>query len=430
MAITRTIQRKRKTRPMTEIAIPQAQTLNVADLKTDGKNPNRMSKEQHERLATSIKKYGFIVPIITNKDLLIADGEQRWTVAKSLGMKQVSVIRLPVEEVDRKLLRQVLNKLRGEHELLLDAEEFDSIIELGGKDDLQHLLNLSDSDLEQYLRELNPTAEDKFEPQSLDEVETGISKGDIIQLGTHRLICGDITEPLTLERLIGDNKIDCVFTDPPYNCNYSSKNEFLNNYDKGNRIQKPIENDNIDIEPLLLQTWTNIKPFMADYNAVYICGVSSSLHNLFDTLAKADYFIHQVLVWEKNNIVLGRQDYENQHEFIVYGWFGKHKFYGRNQRSVWHIDKPNKSDLHPTMKPLPLVMKAVLNSSQPNSNVLDMFGGSGSTLIVCEDTGRNCYMSEIDPRYCEIICQRWEKYTGQKRKKVKENDQPQTSQPT
>lgn len=137
---------------MLEIQIPQAEIVNINTLSVDNKNPNKMSKEQHERLATSIKKYGFIVPIITNKDLLIADGEQRWTVAKSLGMSQVPIIRLPVEEVDRRLLRQVLNKLRGEHDRELDAEEFENIIELGGEKDLKYLLALSDEKLDGYLK--------------------------------------------------------------------------------------------------------------------------------------------------------------------------------------------------------------------------------------------------------------------------------------
>ena len=143
------------------INIPLPEKVNTSDLKTDGCNPNKMTKEQHERLATSIKKWGFIVPIITNKDLLIADGEQRWTVAKSLGMNQVLIIRLPVEEVDRRLLRQFLNKLRGEHDRQLDAEEFNNIIQLGGEEELKYLLNLSDEKLDGYIKEEEPIGYEK-----------------------------------------------------------------------------------------------------------------------------------------------------------------------------------------------------------------------------------------------------------------------------
>ena len=153
------------------ISIPTAELVAVVDLKTDQQNPNKMSKEQHERLAASIKKWGFIVPIITNKDLLIADGEQRWTVAKSLGMTQVSVIRLPVEDVDRRLLRQVLNKLRGEHELLLDAEEFRKIIDADREGDLKYLLGLEDDDLKKYLN----TAKDESFPEKELDPEIGLT---------------------------------------------------------------------------------------------------------------------------------------------------------------------------------------------------------------------------------------------------------------
>jgi len=141
------------------IQIPAVETVPISSLKCDGDNPNRMTKQEHERLATSIKKFGFIVPIITNRDLLIADGEQRWVVAHDLGMIEVPVVRLPVEDVDRRLLRQVLNKLRGEHELLLDANEFAKIVEMGKEDDLKHLLDLNDNELQRYL-----TAKEWFDP--------------------------------------------------------------------------------------------------------------------------------------------------------------------------------------------------------------------------------------------------------------------------
>jgi ParB-like chromosome segregation protein Spo0J len=136
-----------------EILVPEPEVVATSALKVDGKNPNKMSREQHERLKTSIQKFGFIVPIITNKDLLIADGEQRWIVAKELAMPNVFVIRLQVEDVDRRLLRQVLNKLKGTHDRELDAEEFETIIELGREDDLKYLLNLSDDKLDGYLKE-------------------------------------------------------------------------------------------------------------------------------------------------------------------------------------------------------------------------------------------------------------------------------------
>jgi ParB-like chromosome segregation protein Spo0J len=169
-----------------EILVPNPEVVATSELKVDGKNPNKMSREQHERLKTSIKKYGFIVPIITNKDLLIADGEQRWIVAKELAMSNVLVIRLPVEEVDRRLLRQVLNKLKGTHDRELDAEEFEAIIELGREDDLKYLLNLSDDKLDGYLKEEESIGYEKqFEVvvECEDEINQEATYNKLIQEG-------------------------------------------------------------------------------------------------------------------------------------------------------------------------------------------------------------------------------------------------------
>jgi hypothetical protein len=266
---------------MQEIQIPPPELIETSKLTVHKThlNPNKMTREQLDRLKTSIKKFGFIVPIITNKDLVIADGEQRWIVANELAMPKVLVVRLPVEEVDRLLIQQVMNSqaVRGMHDLLLDAMSFENIIDLGGKDDLKYLLDLTDGKLERYLNELHPPAqEDEFEGTELEKVQTDIKQGDIIQLENHRLMCGDSSKDSN--SFVKDITVKMVLTDPPY-----------------------------DI-------------------------------------------------------------------------------------------------------------------------ILDLFGGSGSTLIACEQTGRTCYMMEIDPRYCEIIAQRWEKYTGQKRKIIKNCEKPCTQE--
>lgn len=202
---------------MTEnVTILQPENVDITLLKTDGQNPNRMTKEQHERLATSIKKYGFIVPIITNRDLLIADGEQRFEVAKSLGMPQVPVIRLDVQDVDRRLLRQVLNKLRGEHELVADALEFEKIIQAGHEDDLKHLLDLNDSQLERYLSEIREPKPEDYEIPEIEKIQTDIKRGDIYQLGKHRLMCGDATIEADYDQLFQNASPRMIFADPPY----------------------------------------------------------------------------------------------------------------------------------------------------------------------------------------------------------------------
>lgn len=416
----------------TEIPIPQAELTNVSDLKTDGKNPNRMTKEQHERLATSIKKYGFIVPIITNKDLLIADGEQRWTVAKSLGMTHVSVVRLPVEEVDRRLLRQVLNKLRGEHELLLDAEEFEAIIDLGAKDDLKYLLDLTDGKLERYLNELHPPEEETYEIPEIDKVQTDIKLGDIIQLGRHRLMCGDSTVPLNIDTFLNGAKPRMIFTDPPYGVAFDKhtlKDNCFKRDPQGNKSGSGFRNwgklkgdDSIDTFLKFLEATVSLKE-----GSWYLCTASKYIGQVLGKLEELGIYYATPIIWVKENFVLSWERYKAQHENIIFCGEGAHPtgvksiWYGKNNEStVWQInrDNMNKDAKHPTQKPLALVARALFNSSQPEDLIYDAFGGSGTTLMACEQHQRTCYMMELSEKFCEVICQRWEAYTGQKRKLV------------
>ncbi len=416
---------------MQDIIVPTPETVNTDTLKVDGKNPNKMSKEQHERLASSIKKWGFIVPIITNKDLLIADGEQRWTVAKSLGMNQVSVIRLPVEEVDRRLLRQVLNKLRGEHELLLDAEEFEAIIDLGHKDDLKYLLDLTDGKLERYLLELHPPEEETYQIPEIDKVQTEIKQGDIIQLGNHTLMCGDSTNQQHVDQLLNGAAVEMVFTDPPYGVAFD-KHEMKDDCFRRNPTAK---------QPSGFRNWGEIKgdetletylKFIEVISARlkekswYLCAPSKALYEIFGKLRELGIYYATPIIWVKENFVLSWERYKAQHENIIYCGDGAHPtgpksiWYGKNNEStIWQINRPKTADLrHPTQKPVELVIRAITNSSQPKQGVADFFCGSGTTLLACEQVNRVCYAMEIEPRYCEIICQRWESYTNQKRKLV------------
>jgi len=386
-------------------------------LKVDGDNPNTMTDKQHARLKTSIEKYGFIIPIITNKDLLIADGEQRLTVAQSLQMKTVPVIRLPVEDVDRRLLRQVLNKLRGEHELLADAQEFQKIIEAGRTDDLKHLLDLSDNGLEKYLREIREVKDEDYEVPEIDKIQTDIKRGDIIQLGNHRLMCGDSTAKQDVEQLMNGKLANMFFSDPPYGVDYASKNEWLNEMDKGNHIQTAYANDSIKNYPQFLRKWLSYIP-LENYNTIYIWSGNYQLFELLLASHENGIDFRTILIWVKNNHVLSRCDYQPKHELCCYGWKGKHKYYGGMKTTILNYDKPVTNKLHPTMKPIEMLSYIIPDGCQKGDIVLDYFGGSGSTLIACEQTGRTCYMMEIDPRYCQVIIDRWEAYTGQKAEKM------------
>jgi DNA modification methylase len=260
------------------------------------------------------------------------------------------------------------------------------------------------------------TEQDYFEVK--DENKFDVQPGDVWILGRHRLVCADSRYPSTIEILMDGQKADMIFTDPPYGVAYNQKNEFLNKIHKGNSRQDDITNDDI----------SDYRKFFSDFlgaggvhlkqeNSIYITMSGNKLKELNEAFDDQGIKWGQVLVWVKNNHVLGRQDYANKCEFIVYGWKGKHKFYGGFQTTVWQCKKPLISKLHPTMKPLEIIEMAILNSTKTAGTVLDMFGGSGSTLIACEQLGRTCFMAEIEPKYCSVIIDRWQTYTRKKARK-------------
>ncbi|GAF88777.1 unnamed protein product, partial [marine sediment metagenome] len=280
-------------------------------------NPNVMTKKQHRRLKTSLKKYGFIVPIITNKNLLIADGEQRWTIAKELDMKQVSVIRLPVEDVDRRLLRQVLNKLKGEHELIADAHEFEKIIAAGRKDDLKHLLALSDNQLERYLQEIRETKEENYEIPEIDKIQTNIKRGDIYTLGNHRLMCGDATNKQDVESLMDCNKSDMIFTDPPYGIDYLPNSDLK----RLGKLAGDVDYRQTPQDfPVIKNMIPNLTTSCRAGAPIYICTGWSTIGLIIDSLRMQECHIYSVLVWDRKTprLLPRPQDYIPVNEFIVY----------------------------------------------------------------------------------------------------------------
>lgn len=248
--------------------------------------------------------------------------------------------------------------------------------------------------------------------------------GDIYQLGRHRLMCGDSTNADNMAALMGDNRADMVFTDPPYNVAIGSKNAFLNSVQKAGRCTEDIANDkgmtDEEIgEKLWKPAFINMRDFSKDCCSLYVTMPQGGTHMMMMMMmARAAWQVKHELMWLKNSptFSMGRLDYDYQHEPILYGWNKSHVFYGKGEqnKSVWKFDKPRKCDLHPTMKPIPLVVNALLNSSKENDIILDAFGGSGTTLIACEQTNRNARLMEFDAKYVDVIIDRWEKFTGEK----------------
>ena len=242
--------------------------------------------------------------------------------------------------------------------------------------------------------------------------------GDIWLLGDHRLVCGDATQREATQRLVGQSRAAMTFTDPPYNVDYGHHGGAPR---KGSK--RTIVNDNLEtaFEPFLEKACRNILDFTD--GAAYICMSSSELHTLQRAFVSAGGHWSTFIIWAKNTFTIGRSDYQRQYEPILYGWRegAQHYWCGdRDQGDVWHVEKPTSSPLHPTMKPLLLIEKAIQNSSKPGDKVLDLFLGSGSTLIACERTGRTCYGMELEPLYVDIARMRWEAFTKEKAQLLKE----------
>ena len=410
------------------ILIPRTDIIDINKLSSDGKNPNKMTKKQHAALNHSIGKYGFIIPIITNKDLLIADGEQRWTVAKSMGLKQVPVVVLPIKDVDRRILRQVLNKLRGEHEQLLDLDEYKLIFADGGKDELKSLLAMQDKEfhfVNEYIRGLGL-------PEQNDEIPTKVSsivkRGDLWTLGKHRLLCGDSTKEDEVKRLMNGKKADMVFTDPPYNTGMTEKsqsqpNKRLESKNGSTRLSHMFNDSFTDEEwQLFISKFTKIYyEILKDDAVAYICLDWRRNHELIPHIKNAGFTLSNIIVWDKMIHGLG-SDYKYTYEVINVCKKGNpelntHQGY-REYSDVWHIErKIGKDEDHATKKPIELCERAIRHVLNVTV-VVDLFGGSGSTLLSCERLNKQCFMMELDERYCDVIIARWENLTGKKAVKV------------
>jgi len=241
----------------------------------------------------------------------------------------------------------------------------------------------------------------------------------IWKLGKHRLILGDATNKEDLDRLIEKEKITLILTDPPYGVGYvEGKQDFLKtiHHDSKGKEFPIIQGDGVDSDYYKFSTkWLEaVKPYLKNKNSFYIFNGDAKLRELFNALYDTKYTKSSILIWLKNHIVVGRKDYHPQHELIVYGWYGSHLYFGNRDKTALFYPKPNKSKLHPTMKPPALLRRLIYHSTKPGDTVLDPFGGSGSTLIACEQLGRVCFMAELEESYCTTIIERWEKLTGQK----------------
>ena len=392
--------------------------IEINKLKPATYNPRQISTKQYKDLKSSVEKFGLVDPIITNKDFTIIGGHQRYKICKELKHKEIDCVVLDLSKEEERELNIRLNKNTGDFDMDILANEFDidELVDWGFK----HI----DLDIN-----IDKITEGNTEDDHIPEVkESRVKLGDVWKLGKHRLMCGDSTKESDVNKLMNGEKADMVFTDPPYGIDFTGQllsnttkdGKKIHNHKGANTKYKKIKNDELQETDLLdfcdrfIKQLINCKP-----TAWYICFSQTEIDILLSSMRLNNLSWKNVIVWLKNQANLSPNDYKHRYEPIVYGQSGS-SFYGERykQEDVWEFQRTLKNDLHPTMKPIPLIENAIKNSSKKNEIVLDIFLGSGSTLIACEKTNRICYGMELDTKYCDVIIERWEQFTGQKAKKV------------
>jgi DNA modification methylase len=406
------------------------ETIKTAELVPYDKNP-RINDNAVDLVANSIREFGFKQPIVIDKNKVIIAGHTRWKAAKQLGLDEVPcVLADDLTPAQVKAYRLADNKVAEASEWDYDLleEELDGILDI----------DMSDFGFDTEEEDTAEAVEDEYEP---DIPEEPVSKrGQVYQLGEHRLMIGDSTNAEDVAQLCDGEIMDLVVTDPPYNVAIENSQGMT------------IENDDMDSDnfyDFLVQAFENMNDHLKAGGVFYIWHASRTQRSFEDALNAVGLEVREQLIWNKNALVLGRQDYQWKHEPCFYGWKDGASHYFINTRTLTTVidddeidldamkkdelkdllqkileaypevtvineKKPAKNDLHPTMKPIKLIARQVKNSSRTKERVLDLFGGSGSTLIACEQLDRKCYMMEYDPRYADVIIDRWESQTGKK----------------
>ena len=381
----------------------------VASLIAYARNP-RKNDHAVEQMAGAIREFGFRIPIVAKSSGDVVDGHLRLKAALLLGMETVPVLLADdLTPAQIKAFRLLANRSATwadwDDELLglelAELQEAGFDLELTGfsEDEWNELIGGDDS--------VGLTDDDAV-PEVTEDAVT--KPGDVWLLGEHKVICGDATKVEDYKVLLGDELADMTVTDPPYNVNYANTAK-----DKLRGTHRPILNDNMGdgFAGFLLLACHNI--LSVTKGAVYIAMSSSELDTLQSAFRAAGGKWSTFVIWAKNTFTMGRADYQRQYEPILYGWKDGSQHYwcgARDQGDVWQIKKPHKNDLHPTMKPVELMERAVRNSSKTRDIVLDPFGGSGTTVIACEKSGRRARLMELDPKYVDVIIKRWQSFTG------------------
>lgn len=387
-------------------------TVSIDKLNPAPYNPRKDLKPgdpEYEKIKRSMHDWGYVDPIIWNEATgNIVGGHQRYKILKAEGVTEVDVAVVHIENPDdEKAMNVALNKASGEWEPVALADLLNEL-QLHGYDMEKTAFDVAEVD-DLFSKVHDKDVKDDDCDLDAEGINVYVEPGDVWTLGRHRMMCGDSTDPTAVDTLMNGVNANLVVTDPPYNVAYES--------DDGKKIQ----NDSMADEQFfnfLLAAFFNMASHMAKGGSAYVFHADTEGLNFRRAFKEAGFHLSGVCIWAKNSLVMGRSPYQWQHEPVLYGWLpnGNHKWYSdRKQSTIWNFDRPSKSAEHPTMKPIPLLAYPIKNSSAPNGVVMDLFGGSGSTLIACEETDRICMTMELDPRYATVIVERFRRsYPDQK----------------
>jgi len=374
--------------------------MNIQEIEIDKLIPyhnNPRKNQAVNKVASSLKEYGFQQPIVTDKDMVLIVGHTRLLAAKKLGLSKVPVLVADLSEAKAKAYRIADNRLNEDSEWDIDllTLEISDLLEQNYELDL---LGFDANELDKFLTNEEEYLTDEDEVPEAPEQATSVL-GDVWLLGNHRVMCGDSNDTEILEKLMNNQNADMIFTDPPYGVDYKG----INNDDRQG------------LEKLLEKSFYHYQLFSKSGSSIY-CFHSDKCADIFHKTFRNYFHFSSMIIWEKNSLTLSQTDYQSIHEPCLYGWnkTGSHSWFGdRKQTSVWKIHKENLKG-HTTPKPVAFIDRALKNSSKSDDIIIDFFGGSGSTLIACEKNNRKCYMMELDPKYVDVIVQRWQDFTGKK----------------
>jgi site-specific DNA-methyltransferase (adenine-specific) len=365
----------------------------ISDIKLNPNNPRLIKDDKFKKLVQSIKDFPEMLdirPIVVNKDMIILGGNMRYRACKEAGIKEIPVIVTDLSEDKQREFLIKDNTSGGEWDWDMLANEWDT-------DELEAWgLDIPVFDIE----DLGTAEEDNYEVS--DTIETDIVLGDLFEIGQHKLICGDSTQTDTFAKLFNDDLADMVVTDPPYNVAYKGKT----------KDALTIENDNMgdkDFYQFLYDFYTALGSYSKAGGAWYVWHADSEGANFRQAMKDAGIMVKQCLIWVKNSMVMGRQDYQWKHEPCLYGWKegASHNWYSdRKQTTILDFNRPSRNAEHPTMKPIELFAYQIKNSSKIGDIVADAFGGSGTTMVACHQLNRKGYIVEYDPKYCQVIVDR------------------------